>query len=212
MSEDEDKIEEILRSIDALRSENAQKPKDFWDKAAVVGQLISGIVIAVVGYFITVSLDHGQASNAKAIATAQIQSATDLQHLQNQLSQSTATAQLEFQRLAQEANLDATNRQIVGDYFSKLISAKPEDRAEFIDALDVELGPSYSVPLAVRFTRPIPIRDEICNGRLRQSAESNQAQKENLVVARKASDLLQRLKVKGRQQLREISESRFQPD
>jgi len=223
MSPDQDRIDKALSSIEELKNKSADKPKDSWDKAAVVGQLISGIVIAIVGYFVTVSLDHGQASNAKAIADAQtqnskaiadeqVESSAALQRLQNQLTKTNAENQLKYQELAHDAGLDATNRQIVGAYFGNLVSAKPEARAEFIDALDVELGPAYSIPLAVRLTRPISIRDEICNAKLVPSVETQKAQQESLVLARKASDLLERLKDKGRQQLQQISDAKFQPD
>jgi hypothetical protein len=208
-----DKIDEVLRSIEALRTKSPDKPKDFWDKAAVVGQLISGIAIALVGYFVTTSLDHGQIRNAKTISDAQIASAASLQERQNQLTASTTSAQLKFQKFAQDASLDATNRQIVGDYFSKFATTiAPEQRAEFMDVLDVELGPRYSVPLAVRLLKARQVRDEICQGRLRHSSATDKAKDNDLVVRRAATDLLERLKVKGRQQLLEISRAGFQPD
>ena len=79
----------------------------------------------------------------------------------------TTSDQLKFQEFAQDASLDATNRQIVGDYFSKFAAiTAPDQRAEFMDVLDAELGPPDPVPLAVRLLKARQVRDEICQGRL----------------------------------------------
>lgn len=210
---DREKLDEIIRSLDELKAQRAAKPKDFWDKSAVIGQLVSGILIAIVGYFVTTALNHGQTQTAQTIAAAQIASAANLADRQNDLTKSTTTDQLTFQRFSQRSSLDATNRQIVGDYFGKFAALTvPTERAQFLDVLDVELGPDYSVPLAVRQLKPLQIRDEICKGKIVNAVATNKLLIDDAIVRRAATDLLDRLRDKGRRQLFEISKSGFQPD
>jgi hypothetical protein len=195
--------------------------KDRWDKAAILGQLVSGIFLVALGLYVTFaigraqqevtkSIAEAQDQSAHQIAVAQIQSSKDIEIAQSKTSEDMAHAQMQFQQFAQQLNLDATNRQIASEYLGKLIAeSAPQDRAALLEALDVELEPRYSVPLAVRFTRAVQVRSDICNAHIKDQED---LRRQSILISRTAIALLQRLKGPGQQQLEQISRFGFQPD
>ena len=120
-----------------------------------------------------------------------------------------------FQTAAAKDTLDATNRTIISDYLSKIVSATtPQQRAQYISALDVELGPTYSVPLAVSFARPVQNRDIICGGTIVYDKETDEEAVQEELVRAAANELLQRLSLTqiARDQFKKISQVETQPD
>jgi hypothetical protein len=200
---------------------NEVAKKDGWDKASILGQVVSGVVLVAVGLYVTSLIDRAQQQvtqkiaeaqndSASRIAQAQIQSSREIQQSQTKTSVDLATSQMEFQQFAQQLSLDATNRQLASDYLGKLVGATvPEDRAALLEALDVELEPRYSVPLAVRFTRPVQVRADICNAHIK---DQDDLRRQQTLINRTAISLLQRLREPGRQQLEQIRMSGIQPD
>jgi hypothetical protein len=69
-------------------------PKDAWDKAAVVSNFLSSVVIAVVGMIITVSLQRTQVATSKITADAQLDLAKYNSDREDRLAQSKLTADL----------------------------------------------------------------------------------------------------------------------
>jgi hypothetical protein len=116
-----------------------------------------------------------------------------------------------FQYTSTRDALDATNRTIAADFLGKVAGADPEHRATYIDGLDAQIGPHYSVPIAVRFAKAFPIRDEICGGEILSKEED---EKKDEVSRRTTADLLQRLSSTplGQYELQTISQAHISPD
>jgi hypothetical protein len=148
-----------------------------------------------------------QAKNSLNIAEAQVENSKAITDAQLRNSRAIADAQTASQQFAQQLNLDATNRQIASDYLGKLITtSQPYDRAALLNALDITLGPNYSVPLVLRLSRPVQLRADICRG----VVKDDDSLKQQAIVSTAATAMLQRLKTEGPEQLRQISRSGHQ--
>jgi hypothetical protein len=79
MPNEQHNYEEILQGIEELKK---KKPKDRWDKAATIGQLVSGVFLVIVGMIITSSINSAQRESARQITEEQIRSAKQITELQ----------------------------------------------------------------------------------------------------------------------------------
>ncbi len=52
--------EQRLEKLESQFGELKKKPKDIWDRVQSLSGLISGLMVAVVGYYFTVSINHAQ--------------------------------------------------------------------------------------------------------------------------------------------------------
>jgi hypothetical protein len=222
----------ILAVLEDLQREKGPKQKDIWDKIGIAGQLISGVFLVALGLYVSWSVNNAQKDLAKQVSDAQIRASQetstsqiqsslriaeaqgktskDIAEAQAKTSKDIAAAQNESQEFAQRMNLDATNRQMASDYLGKLIATQNfSDRAALLESLDVALKPEYSVPLALRFTRPVQLKAKICKGIVKDDENLKQ---QNTIISRKAIELLDRLKFQGAGLLRELSHLDRQPD
>lgn len=202
----DNQLSDIDRSIKRLEKLVGEKPaKDGWDKLAIVGQLLSGIVVALLGIAVTVVISNGQEHFQQAITEAQTAAAKQQtiseqafakqqQAAQLALSkqQSDATLQLSRQQERNQEALD--NQKQVTDYFAKILaSTAPEDRATLISGMSIALQPADAIRIAMKYAHP--------------SAGPGQH-----MVAKAAIALLMGLKVRGKDALNEIKDSGVMPD
>lgn len=71
-----------------------QKPKDIWDKAAVISSFLSNVVIAVVGLIVTASIQRTQIATSNIATQAQLDFAKSNSDRKARLEQSKLTADL----------------------------------------------------------------------------------------------------------------------
>src|SRR5580692_5709011 len=72
-------------------AKDSPKPKDAWDKAAVVSSFLSSVVIAVLGLIVTTSLQKTQVASSKVVADAQLDLAKYNSDREDKLAQSKLT-------------------------------------------------------------------------------------------------------------------------
>ncbi|MEG9437210.1 hypothetical protein JAO29_13710 [Edaphobacter sp. HDX4] len=221
MDADDSISSQLTKITESLQHLQASKEKDTWDKAGILGQLISGIILVAIGLVVTAFLDKEQQEVTKSIAEAQNRSAAyiaasqavnskEIEQAQVKSAEDIAQAADSIQANANRLSLDATNRQIAADYLSKLISAtSPDDRALLLGDLDVALAPVYSVPLALRFTRPVQTVATICRAKV---AIDDQKVQQNKVLTRAALALLQRLERTSKSELEYSRSLGYEPD
>jgi hypothetical protein len=109
---------------------------------------------------------------------------------------------------------NSKNTAIVSDFLGKVVSANAGQREQYLNALDLELGARYSIPLAIRLSTPIQLRNAICGGKILSDPIATQEQEEEFADVRTTRELLQRLSLtsSGRKELQEISKSGVKPD
>jgi hypothetical protein len=145
-----------------------------------------------------------QIQNSKDMGEAQARNSKDIAEAQARNSKDIANAQRQAQEWAQRLNIDATNRQIASAYVANLTATATNfDRAALINALDVALEPRYSLPLALRLSRPVQMRADICSGSIRDQ----EALRQQAMVSSAAIALLRNLKANNSSELKQISES-----
>lgn len=149
------------------RGNSEKSSKDIWDKFSIVSQILSSLVLATVGGFLTF-------------------------YFQN----------------------SAKNSAIVSDLLDKIIPANAGQREQYLNALDLELGPRYSIPLAFRLSSPIPLRYTLCDGKVLSDPTTTEEQDEEFSDVRTVRELLQRLSLtaSGKKELQTISRSGLKPD
>jgi hypothetical protein len=214
MDDETERYSQILAAILELRDSSKEKSKDSWDKAAIIGQVATAVVLGVVGFVVTSRLDTGQRKSAAAIADAQNTTATaiaqqqrasaaDIQKLQDEVTTATASSQLQLQQDT-----------FLGTYLGQIVSASGMQRAEYIDAMDVEFGPHFAVPLAVRLVKPHRYNSTICAGKVLYDEKTDIEEQQDEITRETADELLQRLSnTRGaRAELDKISQSTVQPD
>jgi hypothetical protein len=221
MDEDNSVSKQLAKLSEDIQRLEEPKRKDGWDIAGILGQLISGILLVAIGLIVTAFLDREQQEVTKAIAEAQNRSAayiaasqaanaTEIEQSQVTSANDIAKAADAIQANADRLTLDATNRQIAADYLDKLVGAtSPDDRATLLGDLDVALEPKYSVPLALRFTRPVQLNTTICNAKVIDDPARIQ---QHRVLTRAAVALLERLSRTARQELEQSRSLGYEPD
>jgi len=60
-----------------MTGHNQKIPRDWWDKAHIISGFLSSVVIAIVGIYITYSIQQAQISSSAAQAEAQKAQATE---------------------------------------------------------------------------------------------------------------------------------------
>jgi hypothetical protein len=221
MDEDVATSKQMAELSEDIRRLRESQRKDVWDKAGILGQLVSGVFLVAIGLIVTAALDKEQQEVTKAIAEAQNRSAAYIAASQAANAKDTEQAQITSARdIAQAADaiqanadrltLEATNRQIAADYLSKLISAtNSDDRATLLGDLDIALEPQYSVPLALRFTRPVETTATICRAKV---VVDDAKVQQNAVLTRAAQSLLERLRHTSRSELEYSRSLNYEPD
>jgi hypothetical protein len=111
----------IPSSTDPARE--APKPKDAWDKAAVVSSFLSSVVIAVVGLILTASLQKTQLATSKVTADAQLDLAKYNSDREARLAQSKLTTDL----LTHLLSSDPSHRQIAVIALRETVDPKMAD-------------------------------------------------------------------------------------
>jgi hypothetical protein len=110
-----------LSSTDPAKE--SPKPKDAWDKAAVLSSFLSSVVIAVVGLIVTASLQKTQVATSKVTADAQLDLAKYNSDREARLEQSKLTTDL----LTHLLSSDPSHRQIAVIALRETVDPKMAD-------------------------------------------------------------------------------------
>src|SRR5271157_1531879 len=89
-----DRIEIAIRDLN--RVSETCSGKDTWDKADVIGKFVSGVVLGLLGLYITLTIAHGQKETQIRITHDQQHFSTDQQELQQQFAKGQQSLQEAF--------------------------------------------------------------------------------------------------------------------
>ena len=115
-----------------------RQSRDWWDKASVISQFLSSVVIAVVGIAVSVSLSRSQIASSEAMARAQLQ----IQSIRSEDQKRIPEGQLTAQLLRHLASSDQLERAIA---IAALKSSVPDRRFDAILVVLAKNDPSPEV-------------------------------------------------------------------
>jgi hypothetical protein len=264
-----------LKRNQQFKNSGELKSKDVWDKLGILAQIISGILLAAFGLYITWSIGKNQADLTKQISNSQRESAQSISNSQNETqarleesrrksteeinksqidattnnllaqtntqqkiadaqtktssaiadaqtstskaiadaqtktSKDVADAQIKSQEVTQQLDNDTKYGQIAGGYLERLTASttKTNERVALLDLLDVPLPPKFSIPIAIRLTRPLQMKAEICNGGEVKQLNELDIRGQNATISQSVKSLLQRLRLKDTKLMEQYSQS-----
>jgi hypothetical protein len=213
-SEDLEKIKGLVN--DAARTSPA-KPKDRWDKAGVIAQVLSGVIIAAFAIYLTHVTQEAtiaQTAEQLKITTQQAIDQSDLVKQQNlaqrDLSKQESDAQLKLTSGHDQAELDLEGKKNVTAFLSLLRDeTKPERRAELLGDMEAALTSGAAVKVAIDYAHP-PFDFFEWPPRNAEDPAYSGAK----IVSDRAMEVLDHLKddKEGEKELRQISQSAVMPD
>ena len=158
----EDRISQATQSSAYSQQTTRTKVKDGWDKAGVVAQFLSGVVIAGIGFSFTYfahKADLKEKDTELQINTdnnvAQRKLLEQQTLAQMKLSEKQHRDQIELESAHNQAELDLENRKNISDYAGKLDGAvNSERRVELLGHMVSALQPDESIRLAMDYAHP----------------------------------------------------------
>lgn len=212
----EDRISQTAQSSGDSQKTAPTQTKDRWDKAGVVAQFLSGVVIAGIGFSFTYYAHKADLKEKDTELQINVDNNVAQRKLLDQqtlaqmnLSEKQHRDQIELESAHNQAELDLENRKNIADYSGKLDGAvNSERRIELLGHMVSALQPDESIRLAMDYAHPPPA--------MYDWDEKNLVAKDkydgNKLVFDTAMQVLNRLKKDGADELRRMSKTEIMPD